>query len=154
VKFERYIVLPLLLAVANAPAAERFAVVCEGTANFVHSGLAPKSMPTGKQVYVIDTKQHRLTLALEPRQEFDPICGADGVSSKADISSGIITAWHFNRSDDGTTETCSFELDRKNGHATYELSIESPDGAINGFKWPMDCERTEIPVFNTNGNKF
>ena len=152
-KPRRFAAVALLLTAAHSPTG-RFAIVCEGTAEFVHSGLAPKSLPTGKQVYVIDTKMRQLTRALEPRQEFDPICGADGVKSKAFISPGMITVSHFNRSGDGTTEACSFVLDRKNGHATYESSLESPNGRVDSFKWDMNCKRTKIPVFNTDGNKF
>ena len=152
-KFKRMASVLVLLTAANAPVVEPYAVVCEGTANFFHNGIAPKRMPTGKQVFVIDIPHRRVTIALEPRQIFAPVCVADGIATKANISPRIITVRQFSRSFEGNSETCSFELDRRNGNAKYELSLENQNRK-DGFKWFMNCQRTMVPVFNTNGNKF
>ena len=153
-KLDATIPIALLATTGGTPVEAPFAIACEGSARFFHSSTNAPSTPTGLQVFVIDIANRKITRALEPRQEFDPICGADGVSGKADISPGIVNAWSFKRGESGDTETCSFEVDRKSGKAKYELNLEYPSGAFDRFDWQMTCVPTRIPVFDTSGNKF
>ncbi|WP_404372170.1 hypothetical protein AB5I39_05450 [Sphingomonas sp. MMS24-J45] len=138
--------------------ATRFAIVCEGDAVFSNSRVqngASRQNPTGPQIFVIDETNSAVFRALEPRQEFDPICGSNEKElAKAYISPGMVTASSFERSSDGTVTECNLEIDRKAGTAVYEMKMEFGFGGYNNFVWTMKCSRTSVPKFDKSRNKF
>jgi hypothetical protein len=154
----RRLVLVGIVTLAGVPAAANpilkssFAISCEGDATFesVNAGRSSSSTdPSGRQVFVIDESQHVVFRALFPRQEYDPICGA----SEAHISPGRITIFSVER-DDRSSTICELSIDRQAGTAEYILNIDFENGRAQNMKWTMDCERTEIPIFDTSRNKL
>jgi hypothetical protein len=144
---------------AAAPPLEgsRFAILCEGTADFVNSAVgagAERRSPTGPQTFVIDEKQQVVFRALEPRQMFDPVCGTEVGPGKASISPGMITVFSYERTPDDTKIECNLTIDRKIGTAKYEMTMAFDGGGFNSFVWDMKCKPTSIPLFDTNRNKF
>ena len=144
-------------AAADHGAVSRFAILCNGEAAFSNSRIqngAARRNPTGPQTFVIDETSSAVFRALEPRQEFDLICGSNGKPAKAHISPGMVTASSFERSSDGTVTECNLEIDRKAGTAVYELKMEFGFGGFNNSVWTMNCQRTSVPEFDKSRNKF
>jgi hypothetical protein len=149
-------VLGLSMPACASPISDDFAIKCVGTAKssdkYVRNGEV-RTTNLGEQVYVIRVKERVVYRALFPRQEFDPVCGSGGKDSPAYISPGLITL-SDTESEDGFTTTCSMEIDRKSGNAKHVLKLEKLNGWFNQQEWDMTCMPTDIPVFDTSGNKF
>ena len=142
---------------ADQSVATRYAILCQGDAAFSNSRIqngASRRNPTGPQIFVIDETSSSVFRALEPRQEFDPICGSNGKAAKAYISPGMVTSSSSELSSDGTITECNLEIDRKAGTAVYELKMNFGFGGFNNSVWTMNCQRTSVPEFDKSGNKF
>lgn len=150
------IILPLLVLAAPAAAqAERFAIACEGTATFTHreGDGAPRRSPVEpmRQVYVIDEEAETVHRALEPRQEFEDLCIGSGLCFRS-FSPGLILVDTELDEPDGFAMT-QLMIDRRTGAATYEMDLRFGRRETQ-TRWEMQCERTEIPVFDTSRNRF
>ena len=146
----------LLLLSAQTNAEPRFAVACTGSARSYGNSLGKmhdKTSALQRQVFVIDPAANDITRALEPRQEFDPICVSKSPEAFRSVSPGLIQA----RSEEtkGTSiASCEFRLDRMSGKGTYILRMDWPDGRYESFDWDMVCAKSEIPVFDLSKRKF
>lgn len=139
-----------------SPVSGDFALKCNGTSlssdKYIRNGEV-RTTDLGIQVYVVRLEERAVYHVLFPRQEFDPVCKTDRKGNPAYISPGMITLSDTSAKD-GYTSTCSMEIDRKSGSAEHTLRLEDLNGWFNQLEWQMKCTRTEIPVFDTSGNKF
>ncbi len=143
-------------ALTASPAGD-FAISCAGSASWSDSYIdngKPRVDTTGEQIFVVRPSEHTVERALQPRQEFDPICGSDKDENRASIAPGLITASSLEFSDEGATISCSLEIDRKNGTARYQMEFAFKSGNTNSWDWRMICVPIKIPIYDTSRNKF
>jgi hypothetical protein len=151
----RYRLIVGALLLPTAAQAERFAIHCEGTATlriFENGRASPERPPVPtQQIYVIDEEAQTVHRALMPRQEFENLCGTEGLCFRT-FSPGLIRIEH-EIDEPGSTLRADLTLDRQSGRADYRLVIAV--GQIRSEShWQMTCERGEIPVFDTRRNRF
>jgi hypothetical protein len=151
--FSKILIAALLLGTAgHSDGAERFAIGCVGTAKFTDTGPTQNSVrdyELPKQTYVVDMQAKRVQRALEPRQEFEDICFRGGYIDEVDFSPGQI-AVHSEKAG----ETCDFKVNRSSGAAEYFSEHDLPTGGYVRIEFKMNCDRTEIPVFDPSRNRF
>jgi hypothetical protein len=145
-----------LLSQASIAEAAKFAVACTGTGYSEHNltGTVRKSttqLPL--QIYVIDEEKESVQRALMPRQEFDTICSSEKGAPFVSISPGLILVSGAPDYSETSVE-CRLELDRKSGKASHLLKMNLGGERYNELRWEMMCEKTSIPVFKPDENKF
>lgn len=141
-----------------AAGARRFAIACDGTgaaADTVTGRIIRHQSKLKTNVYVIDDVAKTVDHALEPRQEFEPVCEvSNGGDRLVDISQGLIRATSGGDLSTTTSTTCSFEVNRRTGTAKFELKIEFSKTQYNLNVWQMQCRPTSIPTFPVEHNEF
>jgi hypothetical protein len=147
------------LAMANSAVQleEPFAVECTGisTSTGNTSGRDREvKHDLGKQVYVLDQQKQTVSRALEPRQEFDPVCNIKGDMAFVSFSPGLISADSNSPFESDPYSTCKFELNRMTGKGSQTLRMEWKGGRFHELKWEFDCAKTAIPVFDLSKRKF
>ena len=145
-------VIVLLTNVVVPPSSTAFAIKCVGTAQFEDNArgkVSKRHYDLPPQVYVFDPVSRRAELALEPRQQFEPICFKGGYLEEIDFSPGLIAV----RSE-APGKLCDFRVSRRNGKGEY-FSQEDLGANLNSkIQYRLSCARSQIPQFDTNGNRF
>lgn len=152
--------LILLAALLSSSLGERtpFAISCKGISSWTNTIFGPLSSKTTElpeQVFVFDEADQIANHALEPRQEFEPICSpeVDG-NRNLSFSIGLILVDSSGGVSEGTISNCSFTVDRVSGRAIYKSRLDYDGGAFDELNWIMICVPTSIPVFDLKRNKF
>jgi hypothetical protein len=86
---------------------------------------------------------------MEPRQQFEDVCGGGDAPQRVDYSPGLIIA-HSEAPD----SLCDFTVDRRTGKAEFFSRLDLPGGQHTEMRWAMTCDRTDIPDFDTSRNRF
>jgi len=149
------LILTASLATGSMPDREGpVAIACVGTSTATSDSGRGKSDDIPQQVFVFDAATESVRRALEPRQEFEEVCGSTKGLRFVSISPGLVTASSEDPSDSNPLWTCKFEVDRMAGEATYSLRGEWKGGRFHEFVWEMTCRKTEVPVFDLSKRKF
>jgi len=146
------IIASLTLAGAAEPATQPFAIQCTGTARFtndVSGERRTRNYDVPRQVYVIDEANQRVQRAMEPRQQFEDVCGRGDIVDSRSFSPGLI-----NVRTESAGWMCDFTVRRATGEAEFFMFQHLPGGRFNEMKLDMTCSPTEIPVFDPSRNRF
>jgi hypothetical protein len=146
------IIAALAVAGAAEPATQPFAIQCTGTARFtsdVSGERRTRNYDVPRQVYVIDEARQRVQRAMEPRQEFEDVCGRGAIVDSRDFSPGLI-----NVRTESAGAMCDFSVNRVTGEAEFFSVQELPGGRFGEMEWNMTCSPTEIPLFDRSRNRF
>ena len=132
--------------------AEPFAIACTGTAQFtdkIGDQRSVRNYPLPKQTYVFHEQAKRAQKALEPRQQFEDVCFRGGYIDSVTFTPGLIVV-HSEK----PNEICDFKVDRKTGEGEYFSRADFAADRYSEIEFKMNCSRAEIPVFDSNKNKF
>lgn len=130
------------------------AIACVGTSTATRDSGRVNRDNLPQQVFVFDALTQSVSRALEPRQEFEQVCGSRKGLRFVSISPGLVIARSDDPSDTDPMWTCKFEADRMAGTASYSLRGEWQDGRFHEISWDMKCRKAEVPVFDLSKRKF
>jgi hypothetical protein len=145
-----------LIGHATVSPAARIGIACVGTSFAEHNltgAVRQSAVPMPKQIYVIDEERKTVERALMPRQEFETVCSSKKGPPFVSISPGLVLVSAAPDFSVNGTE-CSLELDRQTGKAVYVLKMNFEGGHYDQLRWEMTCEKSSIPVFHPEKNKF
>ena len=145
------------LALSSPIIDSSFALKCNGTAEIHNVGRSSETKTSetlSDQIFVVDQFQKIIFRALEPRQQFDPVCMTEDGQGNADISPGMIRTSSLEYSESGMTTECETSFNRKDGSGMHLLKFTYDDGTMISNEWQLICEPTSIPNFETVRNKF